>query len=73
MKLATFTHENDTRIGIVVGDEVVDLAAARPELPRDMLGLLEAGPEARITAASAVDEGPRLALSAVRLEAPIFL
>ena len=69
MKLATFRHEGTTRIGVVHGDEIVDLAAAAPELPRDMLGLLEAGPEALATAHAA--GGPRLALDVVRLEAPI--
>ena len=33
MKLATFTHSGTTRIGVVDGDEVVDLSAAAPELP----------------------------------------
>ncbi len=69
MKLVTFTHDDTTRIGVVDGDEVVDLAAAAPDLPRDMLGFLEVGPDALATAHSARD--PRLPLSAVRLEAPI--
>ena len=76
MKLATFSHEGTTRIGVVVsapgsGDEVVDLAAARPDLPQDMIGLLAAGPEAQLAAQEALAGGPRLPLSAVRLEAPI--
>ena len=71
MKLATFTHEGSTRIGVVDGDEVVDLAAARPDLPQDMLGFLEAGDEALVAASSAVADGPRIALSDVQLEAPI--
>ena len=32
MKLVTFTHAGATRLGSVVGEEVVDLAAAAPEL-----------------------------------------
>ena len=32
MKLATFTHQGTTRIGIVDGEEVIDLSAAAPEL-----------------------------------------
>ena len=43
MKLATFTHQGSTRIGVVVDDAVVDLAAAAPELPREMSALLAAG------------------------------
>ncbi len=71
MKLATFTHNGSTRIGVVDGDEVVDLAAAAPDLPREMVGFLEAGPEALSAAQASVARGPRVALAEVRLEAPI--
>jgi 2-keto-4-pentenoate hydratase/2-oxohepta-3-ene-1,7-dioic acid hydratase in catechol pathway len=71
MKLATFTHAGDTRIGAVEGDAVVDLAAAAPNLPRDMLALLEAGPDAMHAAHAALDGGPRIPLADVQLEAPI--
>ena len=42
MKLTTFTYHGTTRIGIVIGDEIFD-AATVPDLPQDMIGLLEAG------------------------------
>ena len=71
MKLVTFTHDGRSRVGIVAGDAVVDLAAAAPELPTEMVALLEAGPDALQTASAAVDAGPRLALADVQLEAPI--
>jgi len=71
MKLATFTHQGSTRIGVVDGDALVDLAAAAPELPRDMLGFLEAGDAALARARTALDRGARIALGDVRLEAPI--
>jgi 2-keto-4-pentenoate hydratase/2-oxohepta-3-ene-1,7-dioic acid hydratase in catechol pathway len=72
MKLATFTHEGSTRIGIVDGDRIVDLSAAAPDLPREMRAFLEAGREAMERAREAVDAGVgRLPLQAVRLEAPI--
>jgi hypothetical protein len=45
MKLTTFTYHGTTRIGIVIGDEIFD-AATVPDLPRDMIGLLEAGASA---------------------------
>ena len=37
MRFATFRElkKGTPRIGMVDGDEIVDLAAARPELPRD--------------------------------------
>jgi 2-keto-4-pentenoate hydratase/2-oxohepta-3-ene-1,7-dioic acid hydratase in catechol pathway len=71
MKLATFTHDGATRLGLVDGAEVVDLAAAAPALPREMVAFLEAGPAALEAARKALGNGPRLALDAVRLEAPI--
>jgi 2-keto-4-pentenoate hydratase/2-oxohepta-3-ene-1,7-dioic acid hydratase in catechol pathway len=71
MKLATFTHSGTTRIGVVDGDQVVDLSVAAPELPRDMLEFLEAGPDAMQAAHRAIDNGERIPLAEVRLEAPI--
>jgi 2-keto-4-pentenoate hydratase/2-oxohepta-3-ene-1,7-dioic acid hydratase in catechol pathway len=72
MKLATFTHGGQTRIGIVAGDEIVDLAAAAPTLPQDMVSLLAAGSPALAAARqAAAGASGRLALGAVALEAPI--
>ncbi len=71
MKLATFSHDGATRIGLVDADEVVDLAAAAPDLPREMVAFLEAGPEALSRAHAALADGPRLPRADVRLEAPI--
>ena len=72
MKLVTFTHQEQTRTGVAVGEEVVDLAAAAPELPRDMIGLLAAGEDALAAARTAADSGSvRIPLARVRLEAPV--
>jgi len=71
MKLATFSHDNRTRIGVVVDDDVVDLSEAAPELPRDMIAFLEAGPPAMEDARRAIASGPRIPLTEVKLEAPI--
>ncbi len=69
MRLVTFTDARGTRVGRQEDAEVVDLAAAAPELPRDLTALLAAGPLALGRASSA--DGPRLALAGLRLEAPI--
>ena len=71
MKLATFTHDGTTRIGVVDGDEVVDLSAAAPNLPREMVAFLEAGSEAMLAAREAKGGAARFALADVHLEAPI--
>jgi 2-keto-4-pentenoate hydratase/2-oxohepta-3-ene-1,7-dioic acid hydratase in catechol pathway len=73
MKLATFTHEGSTRIGLVDREAggVVDLSAAAPDLPRDMLAFLEAGASALAKAHATLGDAPRIPLDQVRLEAPI--
>ena len=71
MKLATFTHAGRTRIGVVDGEEIIDVAAASSSLPADMLALLEAGSQALEDVRTAASRGPRLPLADVRLEAPV--
>jgi 2-keto-4-pentenoate hydratase/2-oxohepta-3-ene-1,7-dioic acid hydratase in catechol pathway len=71
MKLATFTHQGTTRIGIVRDEGIVDLAAAAPELPRDMIGLLEdAKALARAREVSATAK--TIPLTDVSLRAPVL-
>jgi 2-keto-4-pentenoate hydratase/2-oxohepta-3-ene-1,7-dioic acid hydratase in catechol pathway len=82
MKLATFSEvslgaggqaaaKRETRIGLVDGDEIVDLAAAAPGLPTEMLAFLEAGAPAMGAAREALGGSARIPLADVRLEAPI--
>lgn len=73
MKLATFTHDGVTRLGVVEGDGIVDLGDAAPALPHDMVAFLEAGPQAlaHARAAAAGPRAPRLPLARVHLEPPI--
>ncbi|HEY4342751.1 MAG TPA: fumarylacetoacetate hydrolase family protein [Parvibaculum sp.] len=71
MKLATFTHQGATRIGVVRDDGIVDLAATAPELPRDMIGLLEdAKALARAKDVSAAAK--TIPLTDVTLRAPVL-
>jgi len=71
MKIARFTEGGRTRLGIVTTDtdEIIDVGTADPSLPTD-LGPLLAGPGLASVARTA-SSAPRLALSAVQLEAPI--
>jgi len=73
MKLATFTHDGATRIGVVTGEQVVDLATVAPGLPRDMVAFLAAG-GAAMAAARHAESAPSgcLALADVRLRAPVL-
>jgi 2-keto-4-pentenoate hydratase/2-oxohepta-3-ene-1,7-dioic acid hydratase in catechol pathway len=71
VKLVTFHHDGRSRIGLALEDAVVDLSAAAPELPTDMLAFLEAGEGAMDAARAALDSEATIALDDVRIEAPI--
>ena len=72
MRLVTFTHTGSTRIGLLEGDHVVDLAAAAPELPREMRHFLAAGQLALDAAREAAQSGKaRIPAAEITLEAPI--
>ncbi len=72
MRLARFTQHGRTGLGVAIGDELVDLREAAPELPGDMLALLEAGKPALDAARRAAERSrSRLALAELRLEAPV--
>jgi 2-keto-4-pentenoate hydratase/2-oxohepta-3-ene-1,7-dioic acid hydratase in catechol pathway len=68
MKLARFTHDGVTRIGKVVGSQVIDLASATGG-EASMRRLIERLPEVR--GALEDCDGPAYDLASVRLEAPI--
>src|SRR5258705_5829482 len=73
MRLCTFEQRDETRIGVVVDDEVVALAAAAPQLRREMTALLGGGDAALRAAADAASRAKsRIALDSVRLLAPIL-
>lgn len=70
MKLVTFTHQGKTRIGVARGDQIVDLAAAAPTLPTEMVAFLEAG-DAALEAARAAT-APTIPFADVHLESPVL-
>ena len=72
MKLCTFTHGQRTRIGVVVGELVIDVAAVTQGLPSDMIGFLAAGDQA-MAAAREAQTNPEVAfpVADVVLEAPV--
>ena len=71
MKLASFTTADTTspHVGVVVGDEVVDLATCG-DFPADMKSLLAAGIDTAAIEA-ALDQGERMPLADVTLTAPV--
>lgn len=53
MRFVSFRRNGEDRVGLRDGDEVIDLTVAAPDLPADLLGLLEAGPDAMAQAGAA--------------------
>lgn len=43
MKLITFTQYAETRIGLLRGDDIIDLSRSNSEIPSDMISLFEGG------------------------------
>jgi 2-keto-4-pentenoate hydratase/2-oxohepta-3-ene-1,7-dioic acid hydratase in catechol pathway len=72
MRLASIRVDGGVATAAVVGDEVVDLAVAAPELPADMAALLALGEPGRERVAAAIDSGAgRRRLADARLVAPV--
>lgn len=71
MKLATFKDGKGTRIGLVEGNEVLDLTAADPELPKDMISLLALGSDGLERIRTNIPSALRLTIESVKLEAPV--
>jgi 2-keto-4-pentenoate hydratase/2-oxohepta-3-ene-1,7-dioic acid hydratase in catechol pathway len=69
MRLVTFEHEGTRKIGSLEGDQVLDLAAADPDLPHDMVDLIAHWSADRMNSAAA--DAMRHPLSEVRLLAPL--
>lgn len=69
MKIARFTADGVTRLGVVLGDEIADVGGADPTLPSEVGSLLAGAGIGAVEAALA--SAPRLSLADVRLEAPI--
>ncbi|TAK62535.1 fumarylacetoacetate hydrolase family protein [Methylobacter sp.] len=71
MKLVTFTHNNETRVGAVVGDFVVD-SKNNTKIPATMLEFLSAGSSALDAMRQQIDSGnDRIALDRIKLHAPV--
>lgn len=72
MKLISFSEGGKTRVGIVQGDKVIDVAAAAPDLPADLMQLIAKGDSALAKLKSvAASAKPTLSLDKVHLNAPI--
>jgi 2-keto-4-pentenoate hydratase/2-oxohepta-3-ene-1,7-dioic acid hydratase in catechol pathway len=71
LKLARFRDGSSTRLGLVEGDEIIDLRSGESRLPDDLLALLRAGDDGLQAVRHAARTAHRRPLSSVRLCAPI--
>ena len=72
MRLVTFTHNGETRIGNLSDGQILDFSAVNSDLPTEMIAFLQAGDAALVAAKSAIDTGCyHIAVSDVTLEAPV--
>ena len=74
MKLMMFEKGKGAALGLVEGKSVIDLGAADPSLPKDLMGLIAAGPRALTSAKATAGNAPasaKLALDAVKAALPI--
>ena len=74
MRLVSFLHSDGPRLGVRLGDVLVDLHAVNPRLPRDMASFLAGGEDALAAVAAALRTAPaesQMRFSAVRLLPPV--
>lgn len=71
MKLVTFTHNNQTRVGAVINDTIIDSLGC-PEIPDSMIKFLSAGPKALFAMQNLINKGNAvMALNEIKLNAPV--
>ncbi|MGU7773799.1 fumarylacetoacetate hydrolase family protein [Burkholderia sp. MR1-5-21] len=72
MKLARYTHDGQTAIGVVVDQQVIDLHQLVPSAPATIREVLAAGAPLREIISNALEDAePGIPVEAVRLECPI--
>jgi acylpyruvate hydrolase len=75
MRLVNFLQSGAARLGVCVGDSVVDLSLAAPGLPRDLTALIRAGKEGLTAAERAAKPAPaeaRIPLAQLKFLPPVL-
>jgi 2-keto-4-pentenoate hydratase/2-oxohepta-3-ene-1,7-dioic acid hydratase in catechol pathway len=68
MKFTTFLKNGHARLGLVDGEQVIDLNAVQPAVPPDLRAALQAGVDLHAAARAALaSDAPRLPLAGLRL------
>jgi 2-keto-4-pentenoate hydratase/2-oxohepta-3-ene-1,7-dioic acid hydratase in catechol pathway len=71
LKLATFSLNGSTRVGKVVGERIIGLSIAAPDLPKSLLEILQLGRPALDRIRAIPDSTASLPLDSVLLKSPI--
>ena len=74
MRIGTFQENGTEHLGVLVGDSVVDLSKAAPDLPRDLVALIHAGKNGFSAAERAAKNAPaaaRIPLAKVKFLPPV--
>jgi 2-keto-4-pentenoate hydratase/2-oxohepta-3-ene-1,7-dioic acid hydratase in catechol pathway len=72
MKIVRFADGRDTtRLGLVVGTGIVALPRALPDLPTNMIGLIEIWDQVKATVAKVANQAPDIAVKDAKILAPV--
>lgn len=71
MKIISFTEAGRSRIGLLEGDSIIDLAQTNPDLPTDMLSFLQQGETAMAIVRTSQGTPPHFSVNDVKIEALI--
>ena len=70
MKLVTFLHQDNQKIGAVIGEEVIDFSTSN--LPKNMIDFIELGNEGLDKATTLIEKGEnKISINDVNLMAPV--
>jgi len=71
MRLVTFKDGGDEKVGVRLGDDIVDVSAAAAQFGGDMIGVIVGGDAAKAALAKAAETGARRPMADVKLLPPI--
>lgn len=71
MRLVTFMDGDAEKVGVRIGDDIVDVSAAAAAFGGDMIGVIQGGAAARQALGAASEAGPKTPLANVKLLPPI--
>jgi 2-keto-4-pentenoate hydratase/2-oxohepta-3-ene-1,7-dioic acid hydratase in catechol pathway len=71
MRYVTYERNGESRLGLVVGEEVIDIVSAVPGTPKTMLELIQMDDARRRKISETAGSAPRMPIAECRLRAPI--